>query len=322
MAPSATQGFTKPSSIRRLGTLCRQSSLTASGDSASRTAQSAQARLRGCFFDQSGEPLVATHAVKQGRRYRYYVSRSLQHGGDAKANEGMRIPARDIEALVHNQLASLLANTVGLLGQAGLRLPPPEQLTRMLAKGDRVAKAMRGDGDSITSITMPDIAAMVERIIVGSDEITIATRVPTLLVVLGYPPDQPQPTSPTLSTSINGSLKRNGMAMRMVLSDGTAAAASQPDQTLIRTIARALRWWQRLSSEPELTPTSLADAEGVTPSYLTRVLRLVFLDPVIIQMILDGSAPASLTAKRLTLPGAIAIRWQEQRRTMGIGPRR
>jgi site-specific DNA recombinase len=112
------------------------------------------------------------------------------------------------------------------------------------------------------------------------------------------------------------------MAMRMVLSDGTAAAASQPDQTLIRTIARALRWWQRLNSDPELTPTSLAATEGVTPSYLTRVLRLAFLDPAIIQMILNGSAPANLTAKHLTQPGAIAICWHEQRRTMGIAPRR
>ncbi len=108
----------------------------------------------------------------------------------------------------------------------------------------------------------------------------------------------------------------------MILSDGTAAAASQPDHTLIRTIARALRWLRRLSSEPELTPTSLAAAEGVTLSYLTRVLRLAFLDPAIIQMNLDGSAPASLITKRLTQPGAIAICWHEQRRTMGIVPRR
>jgi site-specific DNA recombinase len=108
----------------------------------------------------------------------------------------------------------------------------------------------------------------------------------------------------------------------MVLSNGSAAAASQPDQTLIRTIARALRWWQRLRSDPELTPTSLAAAEGVTPSYLTRVLRLAFLDPAIIQMILDGSAPAILTTKRLTQPGAIAICWHEQRRTLGILLRR
>lgn len=110
--------------------------------------------------------------------------------------------------------------------------------------------------------------------------------------------------------------------MRMILSDGTAAAASQPNQTLIRTIARALRWWQRLSSEPEPTPTSLAATEGVTPSYLTRVLRLAFLDPAIIQMISNGSVPANLTAKRLTQPGAIAICWHEQRRTLGIVPRR
>ena len=275
--------------------------------------------LAGLLVDQNGEPLVATHAVKQGRRYRYYVSRSLQHGGDAKANEGMRIPARDIEALVRNHLAALLADPVALFSRAGMTLPPPEQLARMLAKGNCVAKTMRGDSDSTGR---PDIAAIVERIIIGSDEITIATRVPALLTLLGHEPDQPQPTSPMLTTTINASLKRSGMAMRMILNDGTAAAVSQPDQTLIRTIARALRWWQRLSSEPELTPTSLAAAEGVTPSYLTRVLRLAFLDPAIIQMILNGSTPASLTAKRLTQPSAIAICWHEQRRTMGITPRR
>ena len=273
--------------------------------------------LAGLLFDQRGEPLVATHAVKRGRRYRYYVSRSLQHGGDAKANAGMRIPARDIETLVRDHLVNLLADPVTLLSQAGVPLPPPEQLTRMMAKGARVAKAMRGGGGATSR---PDIAAMVERITIGSDEITIVTRTSVLLAMLGYPPDQSQPASPTLTTTIKASLKRSGMAMRMVLSDGTAAAACEPDQTLIRTIAQALRWWQRLSSEPELKPTSLAAAEGVTPSYLTRVMRLAFLDPAIIQMILNGSAPANLTAKHLTQPGAIAICWHKQRRTMGITP--
>lgn len=275
--------------------------------------------LAGLLIDQNGEPLVATHAVKQGRRYRYYVSRLLQHGGDAKANEGMRIPARDIEALVRDHLANLLADPVVLLSRAGVPLPPPEQLTRMLAKGERVAKTMRGESDAAGR---PDIAAIVAQTIIGSDEITIATRVPALLTLLGHEPDQPQPTSPTLTTTIKASLKRSGLAMRMILSDGTAAAVSQPDQTLIRTIARALRWWQRLSSDPELTPTSLAAAEGVTPSYLTRLLRLAFLDPAIIQMILNGSAPANLTAKHLTQPGAIATCWHEQRRSMGIIARR
>jgi site-specific DNA recombinase len=142
------------------------------------------------LFDQSGEPLVATQAVKQGRRYRYYVSRSLQHGGDASANDGMRIPARDIEALVCGHLASMVADPVALFCQAGVPLPSPETLSRVLAKGDRVAKSMRGSNEAATP---PDIVAVVERTISGSDEITIATRVPALFAVLGYPPDQPQP---------------------------------------------------------------------------------------------------------------------------------
>ncbi len=158
-----------------------------------------------------------------------------------------------------------------------------------MAKGNRIAKVLQGYGDSNSLL---DIATMIERIIIGTDEISIATRLPALLALLGYPPDQRQPANPTLTTTINASLKRSGLAMRMTLSDGTAAAVSQPDQTLIRTIARALRWWQQLSTEPELTLTSLAAAEGVTPSYLTRVLRLAFLDPAIIQAMPPPASPS------------------------------
>jgi len=62
--------------------------------------------LAGKLFDERGEALVATHANKGKVRYRYYVSRSLQHGGDASANPGMRIPAREIEAVVIEQIAA------------------------------------------------------------------------------------------------------------------------------------------------------------------------------------------------------------------------
>jgi site-specific DNA recombinase len=36
--------------------------------------------LAGLLFDAQGDPLVATHATRKGRRYRYYVSRALEHG--------------------------------------------------------------------------------------------------------------------------------------------------------------------------------------------------------------------------------------------------
>src|SRR5687768_5105889 len=46
--------------------------------------------LAGLIFDQGGEPLTPTHASKGGRRYRYYVSRSLVDGSAAATREGSR----------------------------------------------------------------------------------------------------------------------------------------------------------------------------------------------------------------------------------------
>ena len=68
--------------------------------------------MPGLVFDENHDPLVATHSAKGSRRYRYYVTRALQHNlADAKA-EGIRVPAREIEAAVINRLATALADPI------------------------------------------------------------------------------------------------------------------------------------------------------------------------------------------------------------------
>src|SRR5690606_25393977 len=71
--------------------------------------------LAGKLFDQQGEKMVACHAKKGTRRYRYYVSRSLQHGGDAVKTRGLRVPAPEIESLVCTKLAELFDDPFSLL---------------------------------------------------------------------------------------------------------------------------------------------------------------------------------------------------------------
>ncbi len=54
--------------------------------------------LTGMVFDESGERLTPTHAVKKGARYRYYVSTSLITGDARTRSSGRRIPAGNLEA--------------------------------------------------------------------------------------------------------------------------------------------------------------------------------------------------------------------------------
>jgi site-specific DNA recombinase len=66
--------------------------------------------LTGMVFDEAGERLTPTHAVKKGTRYRYYVSTSLITGARRNRSSGRRIPAGNLEGLVIARLRTLLAD--------------------------------------------------------------------------------------------------------------------------------------------------------------------------------------------------------------------
>src|ERR1700692_3915759 len=53
--------------------------------------------LIGKSFDDRGERLTPSHAVKGNRRYRYYVSSSLMKGAARNSGQGWRVPALEIE---------------------------------------------------------------------------------------------------------------------------------------------------------------------------------------------------------------------------------
>ena len=66
--------------------------------------------LAGLIFDETGERLTPSHAVKKGTRYRYYVSRSLIIGTAKDQSNGRRIPAANLEILVITKLRTFLAD--------------------------------------------------------------------------------------------------------------------------------------------------------------------------------------------------------------------
>jgi len=65
--------------------------------------------LTGKLFDEKGDPLTPSHAVKNGRRYRYYVSRRIINK-KATGAEGWRISARELESAVQSFAIHLLTD--------------------------------------------------------------------------------------------------------------------------------------------------------------------------------------------------------------------
>jgi len=116
---------------------------------------------------------------------------------------------------------------------------------------------------------------------------------------------------------IAGKLTRSCVSLKLVLHNVSAPVKGAAVDTLLKTIARGNALWQRLQAE-SLNITELAKLEAMTPSYLTRILRLAFLDPWIVEQIIAGRQPAMLDARKLTLSGELPMRWNDQRAFAGF----
>ena len=68
---------------------------------------------------------------------------------------------------------------------------------------------------------------------------------------------------------------------------------------LLRIVARAHDFQERLIQDPDLTVPAIASQERLTIGYLSRLLRLPSLAPDIVTAIIYGKHPPQLSAKRL-----------------------
>ena len=96
--------------------------------------------------------------------------------------------------------------------------------------------------------------------------------------------------------------------------DAWAPAKPRPDETLIRALARAHRWKAMLEEGRYRSAGELAEAEGVTHSFVNRLLRLTLLAPDIVEAILDGRQPKTMQSGELT--DAIPSEWEKQRKAL------
>src|SRR5262245_54507936 len=71
--------------------------------------QKSQSLLIGRIFDARGNRMTPSHAVKNGLRYRYYISSALIQGHPDMAATLNRVPAAEIETLITSALRKHLA---------------------------------------------------------------------------------------------------------------------------------------------------------------------------------------------------------------------
>ncbi|WP_126174260.1 recombinase family protein [Altericroceibacterium xinjiangense] len=258
------------------------------------------------IVDQAGEPLVATHTRKGEQRYRYYVSKALHHGTGEGSGGGIRLPAKEVDQVVAQELAALFDDPMHLAELAGLDLQPAA-LIPLVARCKEVGPKLQSSSSSL-------LQRLLVKVQVHAASLDLVVSAASLSKLVDVPLAGHAPEHFTLTSNVR--LTRTGRAVRLVQNNGALAAPTTgADPALLRLLVKARGWWDILA-EGKLDTPSLAKQEGVTRSYITRVVRLAFLAPSVVEGILAGRTKAGIDAQALLRADAFGWDWEEQEKAL------
>jgi hypothetical protein len=182
--------------------------------------------LRGKLFDEAGIGLTPKHAVKNGKRYRYYVSRRLAAGYDGakpqKVDQAWRLPAREIERVVAEAVRNLLSDSAELARRARGAGVAQRRIPELLANADR------WKGEPLE---------LIDRVDLGTEKVAILIDLRDLL-----------PGGARISHTVPLAMRHRGVESRLVIEDdrgGSGTSGLGP--ALVKAIARGRH---RRSSSP------------------------------------------------------------------------
>jgi hypothetical protein len=178
-----------------------------------RRAKAAEASLLvGLLVDAHGARLTPSHAVKKGRRYRYYVSTALISEAGQDHTPPWRLAAQEIEDCVISILVDALTSPARLLERLSSPGMPGDQIRRLLGRAARLAALLRSAPGERAKI----VQELVDQVIVDDKRIMIKMRRGALLGVEASLCASEEPSGSTIELTAAVDFKRRGAETKLV----------------------------------------------------------------------------------------------------------
>ena len=235
----------------------------------------------GRIFDERGNRMTPSHAVKNGMRYRYYISSVLIQGQPDKAAKLNRVPAPEIERLILSAVRKHLAGKQHNKVQAE---GPPSLNDKELISAHVVRVDVKRDHLAIqlSAKSERDSAARKRRHSAEQDE--HFHRDPHVLVV-------PWKKTPS---------KR---PREIILPGGTSHPDPRPIRAetrakLVTAIAKGRHWLDELIAGT-VNVEQIAATQNCTVRQVNMTISLAFLAPNLVQAAVDGRLPRGVGVANL-----------------------
>ena len=277
-------------------------------DNAHRTGQShsTPSLLAGKLFDTKGIRFTPTHAVKNGKRYRYYTSQAaVQHAINTPSIT--RFPAHQLEQVVLAQMQQFL--------QA------PEKWQKGVGNGPEVSVAAeRARNLGKIWLTLPAeeqrklVQEIVRRVIIGEGALWIEVERTKLLAHLLQEPDYRAPSGKSidpLKLAVKFDSLHRGNELRVVIPNQVDNVGTAPIPSLVNVVARAKNWYERIVAGEIRSIDQLAKEAGLGHRHTRRILRCAILSPNIVEALLSGRHRPDLTVNQILKK--VPLDWRQQK---------
>jgi hypothetical protein len=248
--------------------------------------------LLGRLFDDRSNRMSPTHAIKQGARYRYYVSCALAQGRPEAAGSVSRVSAAQVERPVLQALRE---------HRPHLDAAPDRELIERCV--ERVV--LRSTAIEIALQIDPSAADRDQADAAGANT-DATTAVVTEAPVLQIPWSR---AATKRRREIIAPAQSEQLDRRPIRAETRA--------TLVRAIALGRRWLDELTSGAVIGPDAIASRDGCSRRHVNMTISLAFLAPDLIRGAVEGRLPRGVGVARLIDP---PVEWTRQWQSLGLQP--
>lgn len=259
----------------------------------------AESFLAGKLYDDRGNRMGPSHAVKGGRRWRYYVSRAILTGRKSDAGSVSHVPAAQVEKQVFNAVKRFLASDCLI---DGLGAPRVDGSTSAV-------DVHTPRGEPIQTLPVHErVLDAIDRVTIGAThiEIRLSDAVATgnedrTLTIPWLPPSPYQ-------------------RREIIQGEGEPRSPIRPMRVRARAVfaeslRNAHRWLDELISDPHQTIEAIAAREQKSERSIRMTLSLAFAAPSIVAAAIEGRLPRGFGTKRLM---DLPMVWSHQWSALGL----
>jgi DNA invertase Pin-like site-specific DNA recombinase len=239
---------------------------------------SSDALLTGRIFDDRGNRMTPTYAIKNGVRYRYYVSSALFHGQQREAGTLKRIPAAEVETVIANAIRTQLH----IKSDA---TPDRELISGHVARVDVMQAQLK-----VTLSGDPEHLGAVE------------SNAPTALLI----PWTKGPSKRRRELILPASTRPEA---------DKRPIRAETRTKLVSAMAKGRRWLDELVSGAVISIDQIAAREGCSIRQVNMTISLAFLAPPLVNAAIEGSLPRGVGVASLR---DAPLEWSRQLAMLGL----